>query len=135
MGPNQSATTPAATAPGGAKSKENSGAISECYSHDEAVHGPDHPDVAASLNNLALILRDLGQPGEARPLLERALAIDEAVYGPDHPEVATDLDNLAMILEDLGQPGTAQQLQERAQAIAEVAQSATSGHPGGVAGP
>lgn len=29
----------------------------------EAAHGPDHPDVAIRLNNLALILRDLGQPG------------------------------------------------------------------------
>ena len=28
---------------------------------DEAAYGPDHPDVAIRLNNLALILRDLGQ--------------------------------------------------------------------------
>jgi tetratricopeptide (TPR) repeat protein len=100
---------------------------------DEAVYGPDHPTVA--LNNLALILRNLGQPQAARPVQERALAIAEAAYGPDHPDVATRLNNLAQILQDLGQPGTAQQLQERAQAIAEVAQSATSGHPGGEAGP
>jgi len=46
---------------------------------DEAAHGPDHPDVATALNNLAQILRDLGQPEAARPLQERALAIDEAV--------------------------------------------------------
>jgi len=37
-----------------------------------------HPHVATRLNNLALILRDLGLPAEARPLQERALAIDEA---------------------------------------------------------
>ena len=34
------------------------------------------------------ILQDLGQPDEARPLAERALAITEAAYGPDHPDVA-----------------------------------------------
>ncbi len=41
----------------------------------EAAYGPDHPDVATRLNNLAQILRDLGQPEGARPLQERALAI------------------------------------------------------------
>jgi hypothetical protein len=56
---------------------------------DEAVHGPDHADVAADLNNLALTLRDLDHPGQAQPLYERALAITEAAYGPDHPTVAT----------------------------------------------
>ena len=45
----------------------------------EAAWGPDHPDVARDLNNLAQILRDLGQSEEARPLQERALAIDEVL--------------------------------------------------------
>jgi hypothetical protein len=45
---------------------------------DEGAYAPDHPEVAASLNNLALILRDLGQPAAARPLQERTMAIDEA---------------------------------------------------------
>ena len=43
----------------------------------ETAYGPDHPAVATALNNLALILRELGQPDVARPLLERALAIDQ----------------------------------------------------------
>ena len=59
---------------------------------------PRPPHVAIRLNNLALILRDLGQPEQARPLAERALAIDEAAYGPDHPDVAIRLNNLAQIL-------------------------------------
>jgi Tfp pilus assembly protein PilF len=45
---------------------------------DETVYGPDHPEVATRLNNLALILQDLGQPGTAQQLQERALAIIEA---------------------------------------------------------
>ena len=44
------------------------------------------------------------RPGEAKILLERALAIDEAAYGPDHPTVAARLNNLATILRDLGRP-------------------------------
>jgi tetratricopeptide (TPR) repeat protein len=87
----------------------------------EAAHGPDHPTVASRLNNLALVLGDLGQPETARPLLERALAIDEAAHGPDHPTVAIRLSNLATVLRDLGQPETAQPLLERALAITEAA--------------
>ncbi len=79
-----------------------------------AAYGPDHPNVAHRLNNLALILRELGQPEAARPLQERALAIDEAAYGPDHPDVARDLNNLAAILRELGRPEAARPLQERA---------------------
>ena len=83
----------------------------------EAAYGPDHPAVATDLNNLALILRDLGQPETAQPLQERALAITEAAYGPDHPAVATHLNNLATIQHDLGQPKAARPLLERALAI------------------
>ena len=51
----------------------------------EAAYGPDHPTVAIRLNNLALILRDLGQVEAARPLQERALAITQAAKsaGPE----------------------------------------------------
>ncbi|MGW4292038.1 FxSxx-COOH system tetratricopeptide repeat protein [Micromonospora chersina] len=86
---------------------------------DEADHGPDHPAVAACLNNLAGVLQDLGQPADAKPLLERALAIDETTYGPDHPAVAATLNNVASMLLDLGQPADAKPLLERALAIDE----------------
>ena len=51
----------------------------------EGSYGPDHPDVAATLNNLAGLLQDTNRLGEAEPLMRRALAIDEESYGPDHP--------------------------------------------------
>jgi hypothetical protein len=51
----------------------------------ETVHGPDHPDVALHLNNLAETLLALGEPGQARPLLERAAAIGGRRH-PDGPE-------------------------------------------------
>ena len=41
---------------------------------NEAAYGPDHPDVATRLSNLATVLRDLGDPaGDAEPLTDRAL--------------------------------------------------------------
>ena len=60
----------------------------------EKVLGPNHPDVAASLNNLAELYRT-GRYTDAEPLLKRALAIREKSLGPDHPEVAASLNNLA----------------------------------------
>jgi hypothetical protein len=50
----------------------------------EKVLGPEHPDTAASLNNLARLLKAQGDLAGARPLHERALAIREKVLGPEH---------------------------------------------------
>jgi tetratricopeptide (TPR) repeat protein len=66
---------------------------------DEASYGPDHPDVATDLNNLALLLRATNRLSEAEPLYRRALAINEASYGPGHPTVAIRLSNLAGLLQ------------------------------------
>jgi Tfp pilus assembly protein PilF len=44
---------------------------------DEASFGPEHPDVARDLNNLAALLADTNSLGEAEPLYRRALAIDD----------------------------------------------------------
>jgi tetratricopeptide (TPR) repeat protein len=54
----------------------------------EKALGPDHPDVAASLNNLAELYRAQGQYAQAEPLYKRSLAIVEKALGPDHPNVA-----------------------------------------------
>ena len=64
----------------------------------EKVLGPEHPDTATSLNNLALLLQDQGDLAGARPLFERALAICEKALGPEHPDTATSLNNLAILL-------------------------------------
>jgi hypothetical protein len=64
----------------------------------EARFGPDHPEVAVDLNNLAQLLHDTNRLAKAEPLMRRALAIDEASLGPDHPTVATRLNNLAGLL-------------------------------------
>jgi len=37
--------------------------------------GPEHPDVATSLNNLAELYREQGRYAQAEPLQKRALAI------------------------------------------------------------
>jgi tetratricopeptide (TPR) repeat protein len=87
----------------------------------EKVSGPEHPDTATSLNNLALLLMDQGDFAGARPLLERALAIREKVSGPDHPETATTISNLARVLRDTGHANEAEPLFHKAIAISEKA--------------
>ena len=83
---------------------------------------PTTPAVAVRLNNLALILRGLGQPEGARPLARtRRWPSPRPPTAPTTPCVATDLSNLALILRDLGQPETARPLAERALAIDEAA--------------
>jgi serine/threonine-protein kinase len=64
----------------------------------EGALGPEHLDVAISLNNLGILLNDLGRPQEARVALTRAVAIREKNLGPDHPEVALAHHNLGITL-------------------------------------
>jgi tetratricopeptide (TPR) repeat protein/pimeloyl-ACP methyl ester carboxylesterase len=87
----------------------------------EKTLGPEHPDTATSLNNLATLLQDQGDLAGARPLFERALAISEKTLGPDHPETATSLNNLATLLHAQGDLPGARPLLERALAIIEKA--------------
>ncbi len=86
---------------------------------DEVRYGPDHPNVATDLNNLAMLLQATNRLTEAEPLMRRALAIDEASYGPEHPEVARDLNNLAQFLQDTNRLAEAEPLMRRALAIDE----------------
>lgn len=84
---------------------------------EEMMHGPEHPDVATGLSNLAGLLQDVGEAAKARLLLERALAIDEKVHGLEHLKVGIRLSNLGPVLRHLGELAQARQMVERALAI------------------
>ncbi len=87
----------------------------------ESASGPDHPDTALRLGNLALSYWRLGRHADALPLEQRALQITETALGPDHPDTALHLDNLALAYGDLGQADKAVPLQQRALHITETA--------------
>ena len=95
--------------------------LREALAIREKALGPEHPDTATSLNNLADLLRDQGDFAGARPLHERALAIRETALGPEHSATATSLNNLANLLRDQGDLAGARALHERALAIREKA--------------
>ncbi|HEV7669417.1 MAG TPA: tetratricopeptide repeat protein [Thermoanaerobaculia bacterium] len=89
------------------------------FAIDEKEYGPDHPNVAVRLTNLAQLLRATNRLGESEPLMRRALAIDEKSYGPDHPKVAIRLNNLAGLLQATNRLSEAEPLMRQALAIDE----------------
>ena len=60
----------------------------------EASVGPLHPDLANTLNNLAIVCEITEKPGDAERHYRRAYAIATAALEPDHPFVATSRKNL-----------------------------------------
>jgi CHAT domain-containing protein/Tfp pilus assembly protein PilF len=87
----------------------------------EKAFGPDHPDVAQSLTNLASVNQAQGRYTDAEPLYKRSLAIREKALGPDHPDVATTLNNLAGLYKTQGRYAEAAPLYKSALAINEKA--------------
>jgi CHAT domain-containing protein/Tfp pilus assembly protein PilF len=85
----------------------------------EKVLGPDHPDVATSLNNLAALYYIEERYADVELLYERSLAIREKALGPDHPNVAISLSNLAELYRVQGRYADAEPLHKRSLAIME----------------
>jgi tetratricopeptide (TPR) repeat protein len=67
----------------------------ESSEEERTIH---RDELAASLNNLALLLEDQGDFVNAQKQLERALSIYEEAYGPNDQSVATCGSNLGTIL-------------------------------------
>ena len=74
----------------------------ESLALDEKNLGPDHPDVATTLNNLALVYKTQGRYTDAEPLYKRALTMLENKLGAENPSVATSLSNLALLSQSQG---------------------------------
>ncbi len=85
----------------------------------EKALGPDHPDVATILSNLAELYRAAGNYTEAEPLLQRSLEIKEKNQGPEHPDLAYSFNSLAMLYKARGNYSQAETIYQRALAIWE----------------
>ncbi len=79
----------------------------------------DHPDVAESLNGLAILHANLGRFEEAEPLLREALEIREQALGARDLKVAMSLNNLANLYTELERNEEAEPLFVRSLAIVE----------------
>ncbi len=64
--------------------------------------GQEHPDVAASKDNLALLYKTQGRYEEAEPLYVSALEMYSKILGEEHPCVAKSKNNLAELYKAQG---------------------------------
>ena len=72
--------------------------------------GPEHLDVATSLNSLALLYADQRKYNAAEPLLKRSIGIRLKALGPEHPYVAAAVKDLAVIYRNQGRYAEADNL-------------------------
>jgi tetratricopeptide (TPR) repeat protein len=76
----------------------------------ERTNGPEHPDTATSLNDLARLYYSMGEFAKAESHLLRALAIRERAFGAHHPDTGTTLNDLALLYYSMGEYGKAEPL-------------------------
>jgi tetratricopeptide (TPR) repeat protein len=81
--------------------------------------GPEHRDVAYTLNGLANLYAGQGKYAEAEPLYQRASRILEQSLGPEHPDVTYPLNGLATLYQGQGKYAEAEPLYQRALRILE----------------
>ena len=68
--------------------------LREAAELQEASHGPLHPDLASTFNNLAVVCEMAHKPIDAEQFYRRAYSIASWSLSPGHPMVATARDNL-----------------------------------------
>ncbi len=86
---------------------------------DEKTLGPNHPGLAADLNNLAILYIAQGRYGDAEPLLKRALSIYKDVYGEDNLLYIKCQSDLASAYEHAGNNAQAEALYRNALALSQ----------------
>ena len=99
--------------------KEAANLLNDALTIREKTLGENHPAVAATLNNLAVLYGKRGKYKDAEPLCKRALEIREKVLGSDHPDVAKQLNNLALLCQNQGKYEEVEKYYQRALDIYE----------------
>lgn len=82
-----------------------------------AVYGDPHPEVAQSLNELALFLRDQGEYAAADSLLQEVVETRRQLHGAQHPSVAAALMDRTFVLRQRGRYEAAERSIRRAVTI------------------
>jgi tetratricopeptide (TPR) repeat protein len=90
----------------------------------QQIWGPEHPQVASMLCDLACLSNELGQYQQAEPLFQRALSIREYLLGPAHPALARPLYGLGTICWKQGNYDQAEQAYQRGCSLLEQAKVA-----------
>jgi tetratricopeptide (TPR) repeat protein/DNA-binding XRE family transcriptional regulator len=83
----------------------------------EEIFGSDHPDVAESLNAIAMLSRVQNDFEQAERCHQQALAIREKTLGPEHPATVESLNNLGVLYRNQGKYKQAKPLFQQALSI------------------
>ncbi len=67
----------------------------------KSLLGESHPDVALSLNNLAVLYYSQGKYSEAKTFLQQALDIAEIKLGTNHPDTLLFRENLESLEQEI----------------------------------
>jgi hypothetical protein len=78
--------------------------LREAAGLQEQTLGPNHPDLANTLNNLGVVCEMTDNPIDAEHYFRRAYTIATATLAPDHPFVATSRKNLYDFCAARGRP-------------------------------
>jgi hypothetical protein len=78
------------------------------------LFGPNHPDVAVTLNNLGGLYHAMARHADGERCYRGALAIFERSLDPSHPKIQACRMNLARLLRDVGRDSEARRLSTRA---------------------
>lgn len=85
----------------------------------EKAHGPEHPDTARILNNLADLYVKQGHYSDAEAIHIQALAIREKTHGTDHQDTADSLNNLGNLYRIMGDNLMAERILKKSLLIRE----------------
>jgi len=85
----------------------------------EKVLGKEHPNTAATYNNIALVYDSQGEYVKALEWYETALVIREKMLGNEHPDTAATYSNIANVYDHLGNFANALEWHEKALDIYE----------------
>ncbi len=91
--------------------------LKQCLEVTKKRFAEEHPDIAASLNNLAELYVFQGRYSEAEPLYIQALALRRQLLGDEHPDIAQSLNNLAELYVFQGRYSEAEPLYIQALAL------------------
>ena len=69
---------------------------------EKEVLGEKHPDYAMSLDNLAVLYREMGDYDKAAPLYIKVMEIEKEVLGENHPSYVASLNDLASLHQEMG---------------------------------
>jgi serine/threonine-protein kinase len=88
--------------------------LQEAVRERQETHGPQHPNVAESLENLSNVHYERGDYVKAEELSREALGIRRTAFDSKHPDVAESLNNVAVTMEPQGKYNEAEELYRKA---------------------